>query len=455
MNGPASTDPRESLGSARHGARRPSADDRPDGLRDQSDRSDRSAAAWPERPATVAYHGLAGRIVEAIDPHTEGDPVAVLGQTLVLFGSVIGPEPHAMVGATRHGTNTNVMVVGDTAKARKGDSFSPVRRIFELADPDYCARRIHSGFGSGEGVIWAVRDPTTRLEPVREGGRVTRYETVVADEGENDKRLLVVEPELARILRVAGRQGSILSMIMRDAWDGGDLAVITKGTHLRATGAHVSTVGHITADELRRELSDSEAANGFMNRWLVMVARRSKLLPEPEPFEGRPVQLVADELRNRIAFARAQGRIERSQPARELWGAIYADLSRAHPGLVGAMLARAEAHVLRLAILYALLDRSVVVEPVHLQAAVEVWGYAERSVRFLFGEATGNPLADRILRALGQADELTRTEIRDLLGRHASEPQVDVALGVLLEAGLARVEPRATGGRPVEVWQRA
>jgi hypothetical protein len=186
-----------------------------------------------------------------------------------------------------------------------------------------------------------------------------------------------------------------------------------------------------------------------------VFARRSKLLPDPEPFEGHVVELLATELRQAIAFARVQDRLGRSAAARELWTSIYEELSQAHPGLVGAMLARAEAHVLRLSLLYALLDRSAIVEPVHLQAAVELWGYAERSVRFLFGEATGDPLADHILRALERQPEMTRTEIRDLLARHASETQVDAALALLLELRLAHVEQRPTGGRPAEVWRRA
>jgi hypothetical protein len=242
---------------------------------------------------------------------------------------------------------------------------------------------------------------------------------------------------------------------MREAWDGGDLLVITKGQELHATAAHVSAIGHITADELRRELADTEAANGFMNRWLVVAVRRSKLLPEPEPFDGREVELLDGELRGAIEFARAQARLDRSPAARELWAEVYPLLSEAHPGLAGAMLARAEAQVLRLSLIFALLDRSRLVEPEHLAAALELWGYGERSVRFLFGEATGTPLADRIQRALDQAGELTRTQIWDLLGRHASDAQVDAALGALLEAGRAHVEQRATGGRPVEVWQRA
>ena len=34
----------------------------------------------------------------------------------------------------------------------------------------------------------------------------------------------------------------------------------------KATDAHISVIGHITTDELRRSLTRTEAANGFANR---------------------------------------------------------------------------------------------------------------------------------------------------------------------------------------------
>src|SRR4030095_13577534 len=49
-----------------------------------------------------ALHGLAGEIVNAIDPYTEADPVAVLTNTLTAFGNVVGPIPYFRVENTRH-----------------------------------------------------------------------------------------------------------------------------------------------------------------------------------------------------------------------------------------------------------------------------------------------------------------------------------------------------------------
>lgn len=404
---------------------------------------------WPAPPDSAAFAGLAGEMVDLSDPHTEADRVAVLAQHIVAFGNAIGSAPHVMVGATRHGANTYAALVGDTSKARKGDSMSPVRALYEYALPDWIYHRAMGGLGSGEALIWAVRDPVQRVS--KEG------EIEDVDPGEEDKRLLIYEPELARVLRVAGRQGSTLSMIIRDAWDRGDLRTMTKNSPARATGAHVSIVGHSTVEELRRELADTEAFNGFANRFLWLVVKRSKLLPEPEPFEGDAVVKVADKLANRIGHAAMRGRIQRNAEAKELWAAEYPSLAEGRPGLAGAVLARAEAHVLRLSLIYALLDGAAEITADHLGSALALWGYVERSVDYLFGDASGDPVADTIMRALKatEATELSRTQIRDLFGRHETADRISEALGILLAAGRARTFTRETGGRPVEVWVAA
>src|SRR5262249_33688502 len=126
--------------------------------------------------------------------------------------------------------------------------------------PAATARRVGSGLSSGEGLIWEVRDPITKRERVKEKGQPVRFEEVEADPGVTDKRLLVFEPEFANVLRMIERQGNILSAVLRMAWDSGSLRTLVKNNPARATGAHVSLIGHVTAEELHRYLSTTEVA---------------------------------------------------------------------------------------------------------------------------------------------------------------------------------------------------
>ncbi len=122
--------------------------------------------------------------------------------------------------------------------------------------PDWCKGNVASGLASGEGLIWNVRDPIKRKEPIREAGKKTGkiidYQEVIADEGIDDKRLLVMESEFASVLQVCSRDRNTLSAVMRQAWDTGYLRTMTKNSPARATDAHISIVGHVTRDELRR-----------------------------------------------------------------------------------------------------------------------------------------------------------------------------------------------------------
>jgi hypothetical protein len=45
---------------------------------------------WPAPLTDDAFHGVAGEIVRAIEPHSEADPAALLIQFLVAFGNLVG-----------------------------------------------------------------------------------------------------------------------------------------------------------------------------------------------------------------------------------------------------------------------------------------------------------------------------------------------------------------------------
>src|SRR5215475_8158242 len=113
---------------------------------------------WPSMD-DAAYLGLAGEIVHTIEPHSESDPVALLIQTLVFFGSVVGPNPYYQVEADRHHANLFVLMVGNSSKARKGTSLGRVLSFFKPVDPDWADNRMKSGLSSGEGLIDEVSDP--------------------------------------------------------------------------------------------------------------------------------------------------------------------------------------------------------------------------------------------------------------------------------------------------------
>jgi hypothetical protein len=172
--------------------------------------------------------------------------------------------------------------------------------------------------------------------------------------------------------------------------------------HLQATGTHISLIAHITQRELAQSLHRTEAHNGFANRCLWTWVERSNCLPEGGNLGANELSAIARELRRALDWTAATSEIvfRRDQAARELWQDRHPALSRLRPGLRGAATSRAEAQVLRLGAIYAALDCSPVVGVPHLQAALAVWDYCSASASLLFGNSTGDSIADRISDAL-------------------------------------------------------
>jgi hypothetical protein len=408
---------------------------------------------WPQPLAPDAYHGLLGEIVATIEPHTESDAVAILVQTLVAFGNVLNRRPHFLVEADAHALNLYAVLVGKTAKGRKGTSWGRVRQLFAMADPDWTSQCIRSGLSSGEGLIWHVRDAIFKEEPIREKREIIGYQTVRVDPGIEDKRLLILESEWALVLKTLQRDGNTLSAIIRQAWDSGDLRVLTKNNPVTASGAHIAIIGHITQDELRRYLNETETANGFANRFLWICVRRSKCLPEGGQLQEDQLKPLIHRLKAAIQFGRLTGRIGLDQQAREMWRKVYPDLSAGDPGLLGAVTSRADPLVLRLSCLYALFDQSDRIRVEHLKAGIEVWRYGFDSARYIFGSAVGDQVTDRILRALQRCPEgMTRTDLNSLFSNNSRGSDIERALGCLVSTGLARKAEEVTGGRPATRW---
>lgn len=400
---------------------------------------------WPELDE-AAFYGLPGDVVRAVEPHSEADPAAVLMNLLCGFGNAAGRGAFVRAGADFHHLKLNAALVGETSKGRKGTSYGPVRGLLHAADGSWVEDRVLSGLSSGEGLIHAVRD---RIE-----GENKKGEEVVLDEGVKDKRLLIMEAELAGVLKVMAREGNTLSPVIRQAWDGDRLQTLTKNNPTRATGAHVSIIGHITKDELLRHLADTEAANGFANRFLWVLVRRSKELPFGGEWYTTDTRALAERLESALEFAGQPVEITWGEDAREVWRGVYGPLSEGKGGLFGAVVGRGEAQALRLAALYAALDESTTIEEVHIMAALAVWSYAEDSARYIFGDATGDPVADQVMEALRTAGEdgMSRTELRDLFGRNRTAERINGALALLLRVGRVRREREETGGRPTERW---
>jgi hypothetical protein len=342
-------------------------------------------------------------------------------------------------------------IVGRSGKGRKGSGLDLALMPLRAGDPTWATDRIVSGLASGEGIVHAIRDPIMRMEPIREGKEIVDYGPVVVDQGVEDKRLLVVESELGAALRACRREQSTLSPMLRCAWDGSKLRTLSKNSPETATDPHVSLIGHIVVEELRKLMSDADIFGGLANRFLWILSRRSRLLPDGGELED--LGDLTPRIAALLAQAKATGRMRRTPAAAALWAHEYGRLTTVpETGIVGAALGRGEAITLRLSMLFALLAGRREVDEDDLRAAVDLWDYGATSARLIFGGPADTPLETRILVVVRAQPGIGRSAIARALGGKVPARELVAALARLRDAGTITATTTRTGGRPAETW---
>ena len=369
----------------------------------------------------AAMHGPVGEVIRLIEPHTEADPAALYVQLLAGCGTMLGHNAYFLADGARHYPNLFTVVVGQTGKARKGTSWSRVRGVLEEVDELWMNVSVKSGAVSGEGMIEAL------------GGEA------------GTKELLLIESEFASVLQASRREGSTVSSLLRNAWDGGRLSVLRRKDPIEVEGAHLSMIGHITLPELHRLLAATEISNGLANRILWTHAARQKLLPDggAMPDVSGPCADIAAH----ITISRTYGRIERSGAAVKRWAAIYEQLSLEPGGRIGEVLSRSEAHVARLSLLFCLLDGGHRIEVCHLEAALNLWRYCEASACYIFADALRSPIATRILQVLARGPQ-SLSCLHEALGNNSTAAELHAALK---ELGKAIKRTKQPGPRQPEL----
>ena len=258
------------------------------------------------------------------------------------------------------------------------------------------------------------------------------------------------------MLKVLAREGNTLSPVVRNAWDGKALQTITRSAPVRATGAHIAIIGHITKDELLRFISGTELANGYFNRFMVLAVRRSKELPFGGRLAGEDLDRVRDTL-DRGAATHARQRELAFDPTRGSDGST--STARCHAASKACSAPRPAAPKRTSSASRRSTPRSTAETQIrlpHLEAALALWRYSA-PVRPL--DIRRQPRRPDRRRDLGRSPRNAppaspAPRSRDMFSRNKKAREIDRALTVLEEAGrLATRDSAATErGRHAEVW---
>lgn len=395
----------------------------------------------------AAKIGVVGRLLDAISPVVEPSESSLMFPLLCVIGNILGPDVYISMAGSKHPPRLNCVLVGPTAKGRKGTAWAYVRELLEEIIPSYVYENIKSGLSSGEGLIHDVRDDYVKVKKNKQTGEVEEE----IEQGIEDKRRFIIESEFARVLRVINRDSNILSTVIRDAWDTGNLTVLTKQPY-KATNSHISIVGHITQRELNTTLDEVEQENGFANRFMWIYTEREKLVPLGSTPQTSKWEKIKYELSS-LLTKKQQKEYKLSKEAESLWIEIYKELAEEEQGLVGVILARGEPTILRISLIYAILDDASEIQLKHLQAGYACYKYISYSVNKIFPQIKLSDKERAIIDHLKNRGEANSTDLHALFN-NSSSVKIPELVSNLIGLELITVETGSNPmGRPEMVYK--
>jgi hypothetical protein len=364
----------------------------PDPEPEQEEDEELALFRLPRLPDRALY-GPLRRIVDVATANSEATRPGVAASALVHFAARFGKALGTDIGDDRRTLPLFLLLVGPTARGRKGTSSAFAELLF--ADLDELLKggwgedlfgdggevprlNIRHSVASGQGLIELVRD---------EGMRMVRDKEMPVP-GVEDKRLLLELPEFGTVFAASAMESSTLTMVLRNAFDGKVLDNPTRTNPLRATDVHLCVFGHVTMEEFKRRTVDrkgsTDVSNGLLNRFAVLYSSREKIVPQPKPVpEDVRAEIAAILARNvHTLFAtRADHRskrqlvLHRTTEADALWHNQYSRITqlRYDSEIVRLMMARREPLTLTIAALLAAMNGESAIGVEALRAAL-AWG---------------------------------------------------------------------------------
>jgi hypothetical protein len=425
----------------------------------------------PRGNAAMLY-GIFGEFGRAAAKDTEVNPYAAAMNLMIFISASVGRGIYFYIGNDIHHVRLYGLHIGRSSRGQKGGAHSLLNRVIKvIAENDFdllLPSRHTGGLSSKEGLAALIHDGY--MQGKEEVAPIT------------DKRLFIRESEFSNVMHQAARNGNTLSAGLRDAWDGVGIQPATKLKGTWASHPHIAIAGACTPIELLALTTKNDVSNGFLNRFIIFWAERTKLIPFPQCTHIDTVNLLATKINAIIQFAKGDyvwnknpslasednRQITLSDDAKRTYGALYINVfPKYNDGdNVAALTERKAPYLLRMAALFAISDFSLVIEEWHINAAYEWVKYWHESVKFIFNDAAeevkNNEISDhasKIVSYLASKDkgyQATRTELsKTVFSGHLDSKALDEALNTLITSTPQKIEvieghrsDGATGKKP-------
>ncbi|MDA0710554.1 MAG: DUF3987 domain-containing protein [bacterium] len=326
-----------------------------------------------ELPDTV-WRGVVATYRDMLERTTEAAEAYHLFTFLTCAGSMLGRRAFIEYGLRLYG-NLYVAIVGKTGESRKTTSLRHAERTLRLVDETW---RILRGISSAEGLLSQIADPWEKLNGKGD---------VIASGGTEDKRILVWLGELSSLLRKA-KQDRVANIIpiLTEAFDNPpDLHLPTKADPITVTEPFVSILAASTPSWLE-DLQDRDVLGGFGNRFAYILGGPKEPIPFPDPPSRLHQTRIVSHLAEVDAWLPNELEVTLTGEARELWAEFYTRWNKLTwpDELFSAIVQRIPDVALKIALLYAVLEKRTEVDAEILSAAIDAGGYAVASAQRIF-----------------------------------------------------------------------
>jgi len=414
----------------------------------------------PPQPTRDMFYGLVGEVARIASTGTEINPVSAATVFMSFLGANMGREKYTAVNDENHNALLFTVHIGRSSVGGKGMSqgltWKIINRINEIDKGVMCPSYSGGCFSSGEGLATLIPDETPEQK------------------GTKDKRAWVVESELASILTRMLRTGNTLSSTIRDMFDGKGISPANKKKSITTKHTHIGLHACVTGSELKRLLKSTDVDNGFWNRFFMIHAENVGFVPSPSKTPTEIIDKLARATLDIIKYS--LGDYPNNQNTHELFfsdeAKKYSDTVKEYYHLpcenefIASLLARRKPYLNRLSMLFALTDKSRVIDLRHVKAAAAWIEYSSQSIRFVFSserqsekalEAKNN--AAKILDLLnedGKSHSSTEINTKCFKG-NAKANKIKEALSYLLQQNPPQIEQIKPNnnkkGRPTTLYK--
>lgn len=380
-----------------------------------------------------AYIGPLGEFILELSDYVEPCKESLLIQSLVVLGNLFNKKFYMGISGNKLHTNMFAIILGKTSKARKGTSKRIVETILRDIWGDELKNRIKRGLSSGEGLIYSLRDPIYGVKENNKG----EQKPVLLDQGVENKNAIFYEEEFSRVLKSSKRDTNNITEVIREAYDSGNLSVLTRNNPLTATNTNVSIIAQSTIEEFKNTLKGVDCDNGFYNRFVFCKASRAHVIPHTlSPIEIEGYSEFKTKMLKVKSFIELTSDLEMtySKDAMVLWEKYYLETAYSDDKN-GNLKGRSEDQLQKIAIIYAISECSKIIETRHLLASKTILDYCHQTIDHVFsGNKSEDHINNKVLRYLRLNSNVSRSKIiKDVFKNKIKKLELDQIRDRLLE----------------------